>query len=197
MQLKKLVVATGNAHKLREIRQLFPDTEILSSAEAGYAQETEETGKTFEENAVLKARAAARALRVPVLADDSGLCVDALFGAPGIYSARYAGGHGDDRANRKKLLEETSGKADRAARFTCAVALCMPKGDEVQIVTAIGETHGKILEAECGEGGFGYDPLFFSDDLQKSFGVATSEEKNSVSHRSRALAALKEKILLL
>lgn len=197
MNLKKIIVATGNAHKLREIRQIFPESEVLSAAEAGYTEEAEETGTTFEENAVIKASAAAKALRLPVMADDSGICAEALCGAPGIYSARYAGGHGDDRANRAKLLKDMKGKENRAAKFTCAVALCIPDGEHVKSVVVTGETHGKILEEDCGDGGFGYDPIFFSDDLQKSFGVATAEEKNAVSHRKRALTALKEKVLLL
>ncbi|MGN1053401.1 MAG: XTP/dITP diphosphatase [Candidatus Scatosoma sp.] len=189
--LQKLIVATGNKHKLREIREIFPETEVISAADAGFTQEVEETGQTFEENALIKARAAAEALKLPALADDSGLCVDALGGAPGVYSARYAGGHGDEQANRQKLLKELSGVKQRSARFCCAVALCFPDGKEI---AAAGETCGEILYGEQGENGFGYDSLFFSDDLQKSFGAAEAEEKNAVSHRGRALCALKEKL---
>lgn len=188
---KKLIVATGNRHKLQEIREIFPETQVISAADAGFTQDVEETGRTFEENALIKARAAAVALNLPALADDSGLCVDALGGAPGIYSARYAGGHGDDKANRQKLLKELSGVKQRDARFCCAIALCFPHGKEI-VVT--GETCGEILYEEQGENGFGYDSLFFSDDLQKSFGRAGAEEKNAVSHRGRALCALKEKL---
>ena len=143
------------------------------------------------ENALLKARAAAKALGLPVLADDSGLCVNALGGAPGVYSARYCGWHADDASNRKLLLKNMVGVTDRTAYFQSSVVLVYPDGREL---IAEGKTYGRILEAEDGEGGFGYDPLFFSDDLQKSFGRATAEEKNGVSHRSRALAALMKQL---
>ena len=191
MQLQKLIVATGNKHKLREIRELFSESEVISALEAGFEEDTPETGETFEENALIKARAAAKALNLPALADDSGLCVDALNGAPGIYSARYAGEHGNEKANREKLMKELLNKDNRRARFRCAVALCFPNGLEI---IAAGETCGEILREERGGNGFGYDSLFFSDDLQKSFAEASAEEKNAVSHRARALGALKEKI---
>ncbi len=191
MQKKTLVVATGNAHKLREIAQIFPDFEVISQKQAGFCEQVEETGTTFAENALIKARAACSALGLPVLADDSGLCVSALGGAPGVYSARYCGHHGDDKGNRSLLLENMQGKTDRTAYFCCAIAVVFPEGKEW---TAEGKTYGRILEAEDGNGGFGYDPIFFSDDLQKSFGVATAEEKNTVSHRYRALCAIREKV---
>lgn len=186
---EKIVVATGNAHKLREIAEIFPEYRFVSQKEAGFCSETEETGSTFAENALLKAEAAAKALALPVIADDSGLCVDALGGAPGVYSARYAGEHGNDAENRKKLLKNMQGKTDRSAHFCCAVALCFPDGRRYVFE---GKTYGKILCEEVGGGGFGYDCIFESDDLQKSFGLATAEEKNSVSHRFRALQGLKE-----
>ena len=186
----KLVVATGNAHKLREIAQIFPEYEVVSQKQAGFFEEVEETGSTFMENALIKARAACEALGLPVLADDSGLCVDALGGAPGIYSARYSGAHGDDKGNRALLLKNMQGVADRRAYFACAVAIVSPDGREW---TAEGRTHGSILTEEEGEGGFGYDPIFFSDDLRKSFGKAAAEEKNAVSHRYRALCSIREK----
>ena len=187
---KTIVVASNNAHKLREIAQIFPEYEIVSQREAGFNAEVEETGLTFEENALIKARAACNALGLPVLADDSGLCVEALEGAPGVYSARYCGWHADDKSNRALLLKNMEGKDNRTACFCSSIALVFPDGTEL---TAEGRTYGKLLTAECGDGGFGYDPIFFSDDLQKSFGVATAEEKNSVSHRYRALCALREK----
>ena len=183
----RLVVATGNAHKLREIAEIFTEFEVVSQKEMGFNEEVEEDGTTFAENALIKARAASKALRCVALADDSGLCVDALNGAPGIFSARYCGYHGDDQANRNKLLEDMQGKENRTAQFNSAVALVYPDGREL---VAEGQTYGKILEKETGEGGFGYDCLFFSDDLQKSFGLATAEEKNSVSHRFRSLQKL-------
>ena len=185
----RLVVASGNKHKIREIAEIFTDCEVVSQKSLGFDEEVEETGVTFIENALIKARAACKALGCAVIADDSGLCVDALDGAPGIFSARYCGYHGDDAENRKTLLKNMQGMADRKAHFTSAIALVFPDGREV---TAEGYTHGLILEAEEGTGGFGYDPLFYSEDLQKSFGVASAEEKNAVSHRFRALQALKK-----
>ena len=188
---QKLVVATGNAHKLREIAQIFTDYEIVSQKEAGFDEDVEETGLTFSENALIKARAASQALGVIALADDSGLCVEALNGAPGVFSARYCGYHGDDKANRDLLLKNLTGVENRKAYFESAVALVYPDGREI---VARGRTQGEILFEEAGENGFGYDCLFFSDDLQKSFAVASAEEKNSVSHRYRALCALKDKV---
>jgi XTP/dITP diphosphohydrolase len=187
MDKQRLVVATGNAHKLQEIAQIFTQFEVVSQKQMGFCEDVEETGKTFAENALIKARAAAKALNSPVLADDSGLCVDALGGAPGVYSARYSGEHGNDAANRAKLLQALQGEKNRNAHFSCAVALVYPNGKEY---VAEGNTYGEILTKESGDGGFGYDPLFFSADLQKSFGIATPEEKNGVSHRYRALQAL-------
>lgn len=194
MKLETLIVATGNKHKLQEIQAIFKDVRVVSAREAGYLGDPEETGATFEENAIIKARAAAEALNLPALADDSGLCVAALGGAPGIYSARYAGGHGDDKKNREKLLAELGNEKNRAAYFRSAAALCFPQSMGGKTVTATGDTHGRILTREEGENGFGYDCLFYSDDLKKSFGVASAEEKNAVSHRFRALTALKEKL---
>jgi XTP/dITP diphosphohydrolase len=176
---------------LREISQIFTEYEVISQKQAGFDEDVEETGVTFEENALIKARAASKALGVIALADDSGICVNALGGAPGVYSARYCGYHGDDKANRDLLLKNLVGVADRTAYFESAIALVYPNGKEV---VAHGRTYGKILFAEDGEGGFGYDCLFFSDDLQKSFGQATAEEKNAVSHRFRGLMDLKEKL---
>ena len=186
---KTIVVATGNAHKLREIAEIFPEYQFISQKQAGFSEEVDETGKTFSENALLKAEAVAKALSCPALADDSGICVNALSGAPGVYSARYAGEHGDDKKNRDLLLKNLEGASDRSAYFCSAVALCYPDGTHY---IAAGKTVGSILFGEEGEGGFGYDCIFKSDDLQKSFGLATPEEKNAVSHRFRALQTLKE-----
>ena len=187
MEKQRLVVATGNAHKLREIAEIFPDFEVVSQKQLGFNEEVEETGLTFAENALIKARAAAKALGVIAIADDSGLCVDALNGAPGIYSARYCGYHGDDQKNRDVLLKNMQGIENRAAHFTSAIALVNPNGEEIVVE---GHTYGKILLEETGNGGFGYDCLFESDDLKKSFGLATAEEKNAVSHRFRGLQAM-------
>ena len=192
MEKERMVVATGNAHKLKEIAEIFTEYEVVSQKQLGFDEEVEETGLTFAENALIKARAAAKALHCIALADDSGLCVDALGGTPGIYSARYCGYHGDDRKNRLLLLKNMENITERSAHFTSAIALVYPDGREIVVE---GKTHGKILREEVGDGGFGYDCIFESDDLKKSFGLATPQEKNAVSHRFRALQALR-KILL-
>ncbi len=183
----KLVAATGNAHKLREFREILKGFEIVSEREAGYLGEVEETGETFAENARLKAYAVCKATGLPALADDSGLCVDALGGAPGVYSARYSGG--GDAENRALLLERLAGEEARGAHFACAVCLVFPDGREL---SAEGRSYGTILREERGTGGFGYDPLFYSQELGKTFAEASEAEKNSVSHRGRALRALGE-----
>ncbi len=183
----QLIAATGNLHKLGELRKMFPEHEILSAKEAGFTGEVEETGDSFRENALLKARAVMRATGKPALADDSGLCVDALKGAPGVYSARYSGG--GDAENRKLLLKNLEGAEDRRAHFSCCIALVFPDGREL---IAEGRTGGQILSAPRGAGGFGYDSLFLSDDLGVTFAEASEEEKNAVSHRGRAIAKLRE-----
>ncbi|MBQ8295399.1 MAG: RdgB/HAM1 family non-canonical purine NTP pyrophosphatase [Clostridia bacterium] len=188
---KTLVIASGNKNKLREIAEIFTEYQVVSQKEMGFDEDVAETGKTFAENALIKARAATKVLGCMVIGDDSGLCVDALNGAPGVYSARYCGRHGCDAENRALLLKNMEGIENRAAHFTCAMALVYPDGREVVVE---GRTYGKILKEELGDGGFGYDSLFESDDLHKSFGVATAEEKNAVSHRFRALQALRGKL---
>ena len=186
---ERLVVASGNQHKLREIAEIFTEFEVVSQKDMGFNEDVEETGTTFSENALIKARAAAKALGVVTLADDSGLCVEALGGAPGVFSARYCGEHGNDKKNRDTLLKNLTGVENRRAYFTSAIALVYPDGKEL---LAEGRTYGWILQEEQGDGGFGYDCIFESEDLNKSFGVATAEEKNAVSHRYRALQALKK-----
>ncbi len=181
----KVVAATGNAHKLREMREILTGAHILSAAEAGFAGDVEETGATFLENALIKARAVMRATGLAALADDSGLCVEALGGAPGVYSARYSGG--DDAQNRALLLANLQGVKERRAYFACAIALVFPDGREL---TAEGRAYGEILTEERGAGGFGYDCLFYSEELNKSFAEASEAEKNAVSHRGRALRQL-------
>lgn len=189
----RIVVASGNSAKLREIAQIFSGYEVISMQETGFSGEIEETGETFEENAILKAKAVSTALRCVALADDSGLCVDALNGAPGVYSARFCGRHGDDAANNRLLLAKLEGveEPQRGAYFESCVALSFPDG---RVITASGRTYGRILQEEEGKGGFGYDPLFWSEELKKSFGEASAAEKNAVSHRGKALAALAAKI---
>ena len=191
--MNKIVVASGNKGKLREIAEIFKGYEIVSMQAAGFSGDIEENGSTFEENALIKARAVCKALGAAALADDSGLCVAALGGAPGVYSARYAGEHGNDAANNAQLLKNLAGvpEESRGAYFESCVALVLPDGREL---TASGRTYGHILFSPEGSGGFGYDPLFYSDELKKSFGTASAEEKNAVSHRAKALAALSAKL---
>ncbi len=186
----RLVLASGNAHKIKEIQDMLPEFEVVGYKSLGFDFEIEEDGKTFYENALIKAKAVSDALNLPALADDSGICVDVLDGAPGIYSARYAG-DGDDVHNNELLLKNLEGENNRKAKFVCCMVMYFPDG---KIVTATGETHGSILHSAEGQNGFGYDPIFFSDDLGKSMGIATKDEKNSVSHRFRAIKELKNKL---
>ena len=190
--MKKLVVASNNKGKLKEIKAILGGIyEVVPMADLSYKVDVEETGATFYENALIKAKTVSKALNVDALADDSGICVTALNGAPGVYSARYSGGHGNDKDNNNLLLKNLNGKEDRSAKFVSSIVL-YTVNDE--IFEGYGETHGTILFEEDGVNGFGYDPLFFSTDLNKSFGIASDEEKNSVSHRYRALCNLVEKL---
>ncbi len=189
MKLEKLVVASSNAGKIKEIKEIFSGVEIVSMKDLGFDGEIPETGSTFKENAHIKAAAICAQYGLPTLADDSGLCVYSLDCAPGIYSARFSGE--GPAANRKLLLKRLDGITDRKAYFECAVCLCFPDG---KALYGIGRTYGRILYEEIGTNGFGYDSLFWSRDLGKSFGLATDEEKNSVSHRARALQDLADKL---
>lgn len=191
-----LVIASNNKHKIEEIRAILDGKFecIKSLAQAGIVCDPDENGATFLENATIKADAVGSLCGCAVLADDTGLCVDALDGKPGIYSARYAAENGvahDDRLNRQKLLKEMHGKTNRSAHFECAVVLRYPDG---RTVSATGRVNGRILTEERGEHGFGYDSLFFCTELGKTFAEATETEKNALSHRGRALKALSEKI---
>ncbi len=186
---ESIVVASGNRHKIEEIKAIFKGVKLVSMSEAGFTGDIDENGKTFKENAYIKAKAVYDAVKLPVLADDSGLCVDALGGAPGVYSARFSGG--GDAANRKLLLEKLENASSRNAHFTSAVCLYLPDGTKY---FGEGETHGQILFEDTGSNGFGYDCIFYSDDIQKSFGLASAEEKNKVSHRYRALCDLSAKL---
>lgn len=187
----KLAIATNNQHKLQEIRAILGDSfeELLSLKDLGIDVDVEETGKTLEENALIKARAILALSGIATLADDTGLMVDALNGAPGVYSARYAGEEHDDAKNRALLLKNLDGIKDRSAHFATVIALCYPDG---KTLTASGRVNGEILLSERGTEGFGYDSLFFSTELGKTFAEATQAEKNSVSHRGRALRAMLE-----
>ncbi len=192
----KLVLASSNAGKLAELRELLGDAgyELHAQSEFGVA-DAEETGLTFVENAILKARHAARATCLPALGDDSGICVDALGGAPGLYSARYAGGHGNAQANIDKLLAALEGVPDerRSARFYCVLAL-LRHAEDPQPLIAEGVWEGRILHARRGTGGFGYDPVFFDPERGCSAAELDPMLKNRISHRGRALAALRERL---
>lgn len=192
--MKKIVLASNNKHKIKEFNEILC-VEILTLDEINYLEEIEETGTTFLENALIKASTISKYLKdkgldYDVLADDSGLCCDALNGAPGIYSARYAGEHGNGNLNRNKLIEDLKDK-DKTAYFNSTIVLYHIDGTYEY---KEGRTYGKIIEEELGDTSFGYDCIFLSDDLGKTFGEASSEEKNSVSHRARALEQIKELI---
>lgn len=189
----QLVLATHNRGKVRELEDLLLEAElpirVLTLHQVGDVRLPEETGSTFLENARLKAEAVARQAGLPALADDSGLCVDALGGRPGVHSARFAGPGATDAANNARLLEELAGVPTerRTARFCAVVVLALPDG---RWTWAEGQAPGRILPAPRGTGGFGYDPLFYSDELGMTFAEAGIEAKNRVSHRSRAFRAL-------
>ena len=189
----KLVLASKNRKKLMEMNDILSHLgiEVCSEAEAGVDLEVEETGTTFEENSLLKARAVMEASGLPAIADDSGLCVDCLNGAPGVYSARYGGEGVDDAGRYRLLLENMRGQMTRAAKFVGVITCCFPNGN---VLTARGECPGTIAFAPMGEGGFGYDPVFFLPKLKKTFAQLTAEEKNAISHRGRALEAFQAKL---
>ena len=216
----KLILASRNKKKIREVEAIlaghFPDVHILSLDDIGFEGDIEEDGQTFEENALIKARTAMEAAeniasiaddriaavaddriaavaddRIAAVADDSGLSVDALDGAPGVYSARYAGNHGDDAANNALLLKNLAHLPveQRRARFVCCIALVYPDGREI---TVRGETEGLIIDDARGKGGFGYDPYFYYEPFGKTFAELSAEEKNAISHRGKAIAKLAE-----
>jgi len=189
----RVVLATTNRGKLADFRLLFHDSgiDLVSPAEVGVALDVAETGETFVENALLKARAHAAATGLPALADDSGLIAHALGDEPGVRSARYAGEPSDDHANNRLLIDKLRGVADRGASFICALAMVLPGGREI---TVEGRCDGRIIEEERGTNGFGYDSVFFRDDLGRTFGEATREEKNARSHRGAAARALLERL---
>ena len=189
--MKKIVLASNNKHKIKEVKEILSDYEIITLSDIGYYDEIEETGSTFLENALIKAKTVSEYLKgnnmnYDVLADDSGTCCESLDGAPGIYSARYASDH-DFKLNRDKLINDLKGK-DNSAYFNCTMVLYHMDGT---YEVAVGKTYGKIIDEERGDTSFGYDSIFLSDDLGITFGEASSEEKNKVSHRYRALVELK------
>lgn len=194
--MRKLIIASNNDHKIKEIKAVLKDfqLEVVGLKEAGINIDINETGSTFMENALIKAREIFQLANGSlVLADDSGLAVEALNGAPGIYSARYSGTHGDDIENNKKLIKEMQGVPleKRDAKFICALVLIV---DENNIIKVQGEVSGKILEHYTIKEAFGYDPLFFVPELNTTFAEVTSDIKNSISHRGRALNMLEEEL---
>jgi len=194
--MKRLVLASGNAGKVAELRELLGDSGFALHAQSEFGvADVEETASTFVENALLKARHAARATGLPALGDDSGLCVDALHGAPGLYSARYGGVHGDAARNIARLLEELRDVPEtaRIARFYCVLVL-LRGADDPQPLIAEGSWEGRILERPRGERGFGYDPVFFDPENACSAAEFDPTVKNAISHRGRALAALKQRL---
>lgn len=190
--MKTLVLASQNQGKIRELQTIFSDYNILSLGDIGFTDDIAEPGDTTKENSKIKALAVLEFLKgknilnYGVIADDSGLFIDALGGEPGVRSARYAGDH-DEAANRKKVLTNLQGKENRHAHFECTITYA----DINEVKQFTGETHGEITESEQGTNGFGYDSIFYSDDLGKTFGNSTREEKNSVSHRGRAIEMFK------
>lgn len=186
--MEKIVLASNNKHKISEFKEILNDYEILSLNDIGFTDEIIEDGNSFLENAFIKTDAVSvflknKGLDYIVIADDSGLCCDSLDGAPGIYSARYAGDGHNDQANRDKLLKELSGK-DRSAYFICVIAVLYPNGVKKSFE---GRVDGYITEEEIGDKSFGYDCIFYSNELNKTFGEANDLEKNNVSHRGRAI----------
>lgn len=188
----KIIAATKNKNKLREFGEILKGFEIISQEDAGVDIDVEETGTTFEENSYLKAKAIYDITGITTIADDSGLCVDALGGDPGVYSARYGGEGYDDKGRVQLLLKNMKDVPDeeRTARFVCVITLV---GDE-GVITARGECEGKIDYSPRGENGFGYDPVFYVDRFEKTLAEVTPEEKNSISHRGKALKIFAEKL---
>ena len=188
----KIIAATKNKNKLREFGEILKGFEIVSQEEAGIDIDVEETGTTFEENSMLKAKAIYDLTGIAAIADDSGLCVDALGGEPGVYSARYGGEGYDDKGRVELLLKNMKDLPDdkRSARFVCAITLVSDEG----VITARGECEGKIDYSPKGENGFGYDPVFFVERYGKTMAEISPEEKNAISHRGKALKIFSEKL---
>ena len=189
----KFVLASKNPKKLKEMNEIFSTfgIEVCLQSDVGLDLDVEETGTTFSENAMLKAKAICKAANLPAIADDSGLCVDALNGGPGVYSARYGGEGLDDKGRYQLLLNNMRGQSTRAAHFACAIACAFPNG---KTLTAEGRCNGTIAFAPMGEGGFGYDPVFFVPEKAKTFSQLTAEEKNEISHRGKALEDFAKKL---
>ncbi len=189
----KLIIASNNAHKLVELKAILGNyfDEVVSLKEAGIDHETVEDGSTFLENAEKKAREIAEISGCCALADDSGICVDALDGAPGIYSARFCGVHGDDEGNNRLLMEKMEGVENRGAHYTCAIVLVYPDG---KTISAEGYLYGEIALKRAGTGGFGYDPYFYMPEYGKTTAELGTEFKNKISHRAVAIKKLVEQL---
>ena len=184
-----IVLATGNEGKVKELREMLKGFEIniKSLKDFGPIPEVKEDGDSFEDNAYIKAHFTAKILGLPAIADDSGLVVDALDGSPGVYSARYAGENATDEENINKLLKEMEGKEERKAHFETAIMIAVPRGPAL---TYIGKVEGEISDAPAGDNGFGYDPVFYYPPMSKTFAQMTADEKNSISHRGKAMKEL-------
>jgi XTP/dITP diphosphohydrolase len=192
--MKKVVIASGNKGKLREIGEILAPLGIEAVAQSAYAvPECPEPHVTFVENCLAKARHASAHTGLPALADDSGICVDALNGAPGVYSARFAGDPKSDERNNQKLIETLRGEANRKAHYYC-IMVYVRYPDDPQPIIAEGAWHGEIIDTPRGEGGFGYDPYFLVPDFGRTGAELSAEEKNGVSHRGQALRALVERL---
>lgn len=191
--MTKFVLASHNKKKLAELQSILADlgVEIALQSDLGLDLEPEETGTTFAENSLIKAKAVMEASGLPAIADDSGLCVDALNGAPGVYSARYGGSGLTDTEKNTLLLRAMNGQSPRSCHFACAITCCFPNGD---VLTAEGQCNGTVAFAPMGTDGFGYDPIFFLPGLKKTFAQLSPQEKNALSHRGNALRAFAAKL---
>lgn len=192
--LNRVVIGSNNTHKIREIQEILSEFNFtcISLDDFGLRDfEIEENADTFEGNSLIKAEAVLKECNLPTIADDSGLMVDSLNGEPGVFSARYAGESCDDMKNNLKLLEALKGESNRSAKFVSVITMLFPSGRKI---VARGECYGKILESLKGSTGFGYDPLFLPDGYDETFAQMSSDEKNRISHRSKALDILKEKL---
>ncbi|SCU51970.1 Nucleoside 5-triphosphatase RdgB (dHAPTP, dITP, XTP-specific) [Mammaliicoccus lentus] len=189
--MKDIIIASNNKGKIEDFKAIFPKANVIGISEIAPDFDVEETGTTFEENAILKSETASKALNKIVIADDSGLSVEALYGEPGIYSARYAGEPKDDQANIEKLLSNLKDKENKNAEFICAIAVSEPGKDTV---TYVGKLQGEIIDEQRGENGFGYDPIFFVPSLDKTMAELTAAEKSAISHRGNAIKLMNEDI---
>lgn len=189
--MKDIIIASNNKGKIEDFKAIFPKANVIGISEIAPDFDVEETGTTFEENAILKSETASKTLNKIVIADDSGLSVEALYGEPGIYSARYAGEPKDDQANIEKLLSNLKDKENKNAEFICAIAVSEPGKDTV---TYVGKVQGEIIDEQRGENGFGYDPIFFVPSLDKTMAELTAAEKSAISHRGNAIKLMNEDI---